>query len=509
MTTVKITRLIPKIIFFLLVISVVALVVLYVFTAIGDKSRPPQYSGSTTGNGEETASDTDTPPVQSPEDSNLSPSEKARKRLSHLFDRDMNGETFLVATVDSLTVCPFGDSEDKVVLSRADCRAAVEEKYGLSVMPIVQTSKEIYESARNAVNSGMYYADILAIPNGDLGKFYTAGLLANMNSIPHTDYTADYYYGSITEAATLGNEIYGVFGAASFNPDYLPAVYFNKDIAAGAISEDLYDLVREGKWTFDKFAELNLTAETNNGNIFGHTSPFGKDIYLERAISAFGIDYVNNDFGSVPVVDFMEGDETENPVMIRANAAVDTLYKLFFTDNTFVDLPADSARSYFIDGAVLFSIDTLDFATWISDSQVNWGLLPMPKYDEASEYIAPLPKEAPIFCVLKNTPNYEASGLILEGLNVAAYDYTLETYIQDRIHYHLRDSDSIAMLRIICESPTADFTSMYASGFKNLDNATFKAVSGGITTRSTLNNLYRQYRYYANDSLEKGVTVYP
>lgn len=452
---------------------------------------------------------TDTVPTQPSEEEKLTPADKARNRLSQLFSRDMNGETFLVATVDNVTVCPFGEGEDRVILSRADCRAAVEEKYNLSIMPIVQTGKELYDAAKSAVNSGMYYADLLAIPNSELGKFYSAGLLANMNSLPHTDYSADYYYGDIIEETTVGNEIYGVFGAASFNPDYLPAVYFNRDIAKEALGENLYNIVKEGKWTFDKFAELNLTAEANNGNIFGHTSSLGKDLYLERAISAFGIDYVNNDFGSIPAVNFMEGDEAENPMITRANAAVDTLYKLFFTDNTFIDLPAENAMSYFTDGAVLFNVNTLDFATWISDSPVKWGLLPMPKYDEASEYISPLPKDAPIFCMLKNVPNYEASGLILEGLNVAAYDYTLETYIEDRINYHLRDSSSIAMLRIICENTTTDFTAMYASGFKNLVSATSKAVSDGITTRSTLPKLYRQYRYYANDSLEKGVTVYP
>ncbi len=447
--------------------------------------------------------------AQSPDrDEPISSADEARNRLEALFSRDMKGETFFIATADDITVCPFDESDDKVIMSRADSRDAVAEKYNVSIITVKQTPAEIFEAAKNAVESGMYYADLLAIPNSELGRFYAAGLLANMNSLPHTDYSADYYHGSMINTTTVGNEIYGVFGAASFNPDYLCAVYFNKDIAERCISENLYDLVREGEWTFDKFAEINLAAEAADGNIFGHSSPLGKDLYLERAIAAFGIDYVDNSFGKVPELTFFEGDEVENPMITRANSAVDTLYRLFYTDKTFAELSAENAQSYFIDGAVLFSVNTLDFATWISDCPVNWGLLPMPKYDMGSEYISPIPKDAPVFCVLKNTPNYEASGLILEGLNVAAYDYTLETYIENRIHYHLRDSDSIEMLRLICDNPYSDFASMYASGFKNLDNATYKAVLGGITTRSTLKNLYKQYRYYANTSLEKGVTVY-
>lgn len=451
---------------------------------------------------------TDTLPSHSSKEDELTSADKARNRLSPLFNRDMKGETFFIATPDDVTVCPFGESDDKIILARADSRDAAEEKYNLSIITVNQTSAEIFEAAKSAVNSGMYYADLLAIPNSELGKFYAAGLLANMNSLPHTDYSADYYYGSAAAAATIGYDIYGVFGAASFNPDYLSAVYFNKDIAERCLTENLYDLVREGKWTFDKYAELNLAAEAADGNIFGHTSSLGRDAYLERAISAFGIEYVNNNPGEAPVLSFMEGDEAENPMITRATSAVDTLSRLFYSDKTFADLSVENAQSYFIDGAALFNVNTLDFAAWISDSPVNWGLLPMPKYSEESEYISPLGGDAPIFCVLKNTPSYEASGLVLEALNAAAYDYTLEAYIEDRIHYRLRDGDSIEMLRLICGNPTVDFTTMFASGFKHLDNATYKAVFGGVTTRSTLKNLYRQYRYYASSSLEKGVTVY-
>ena len=153
----------------------------------------------------------------------------------------------------------------------------------------------------------------------------------------------------------------------------------------------------------------------------------------------------------------------------------------------------------FSGGTLLFSVDRLDFIPDISDGKTEWGILPLPKYDASqSEYLSPMPTDSPVFCIPANVTSVENPGLILEGLNIAADGYVTDTWLSERINYHLRDSASISMLDIILEDVTADFAHLWASGFTHLENATTKAVYNGITTRSTIETLYKNYAAAAN-----------
>ena len=133
----------------------------------------------------------------------------------------------------------------------------------------------------------------------------------------------------------------------------------------------------------------------------------------------------------------------------------------------------------------------------------------MPKYDETDEaYISPMSTSAPIFCALGNTPSYETSGLVLEALNAAAHDYTINAYLNERIDYHLRDTQSVYMLEYILKNPTLDFSHMFASGVSGLANAAYNAVVNAVTTRSTLDNLYKNNKAAANRALTAAVQIY-
>lgn len=423
--------------------------------------------------------------------------EESEKRLSELVYRDLGASSVIIASaVSANLICPSGETESEVVASRNLMTRAVEEKYGTKILVNPVNVSTMLDEAKAAYASDMYYADLMAVPQSMVGAFYAAGILSNMYSLPFTDYTKEYYYEELNEAAVIGNTLYAVSGAASFDPDSLGCVYFNREL----VGDDVYKLVTEGKWTLDKYAELAKNANTLD-LVNGHGSGLDCDEYIELLVASIGIKYVTNAKGQLPTLSYMD----DIMMSERADEAVDQIYELLFSDKTYTQ---SGAYEGFDSGELIFYTDRLSSTALLADSDTRWGLLPMPKYDESESYRSPMSSDSPVFCALLNTPNAETSGLVLEALNAVSYEYVEDIYFSTLRDHYLRDNSSINMLEIILSSPYADFTSMMSSGFKNLAGATSEALRNAVTSTASLNAYYNRYSAAAKRELSASAVIY-
>lgn len=427
----------------------------------------------------------------------------ARKRLEALTDVDFNSSAIIIATHDSSTVCPVVDNESPTIAARADCQLAVEEKLGTKIITNVSDGAALLEEARAAYKSDMYFADLIAIPAYMLGSFYSEGILANMYSLPYVDYDAPYYNSEFISNALAGSALPAVSGAANFNPDYLNCIYFNREILETLSTENIYKTVASGEFTVDKFRELTLAAKS--AKISGHASFFSISDYIDVSASAQGLIYTSlSTQEKAPEINYMDNSYKqvfENFVGVMRN--------LIYKDKSFYNKNSESARQTFEKGTLLFINDTLDYMKEISNHEIEWGILPMPKYNlSQSEYISPLTDDTPIFCVLGNTPSYSTSGIVLEALNITAYEYTELIYKEEAANYYLRDSGSINMIDTIIDGAKFDFSHLYASGINGLENATYGAVSSAVINNSSISYLYRARKSAANRAITSKIKIY-
>ncbi len=445
---------------------------------------------------------TDIQPVDTTENTDTAPENTPIDPLAHVKNADLSASAVIIATVDGTTVCPMTPDGDPVITARSSVKHAVEEKFGTTIITTVTDSRSMLEDAREAYNSDMYYADLIAPASKDVGKFYAEGLLANLYSLPHVNFTAEYFDSGMLAAAVAGDGIYAVSGAANFNPDYLNCIFYNRTIADSLGLGDLGALVKDGKWTVDKYRELAITASASLG-ISGHGSVHELNGYIDVLALSQGIDFVSNSEGTVPVVDYLEDSKAA-----KSKAIVDNISSLIYADNTFTKSFGDNCRSQFTSGTLLFMTDSMYVAEWISDSSTDWGLLPLPKYsEEQKNYRSLISPDSPVFCALVNTPGYETSGLILESLNASAEDCIIDAYKNKLIDYFLRDSSSIAMLDVICDSAVNDFVHMYASGVSSLESATVDAVRRAVTTSRSIDPYYRNHKNAANRAISLSIDV--
>ncbi len=423
---------------------------------------------------------------------------EAAERLEELEYRNFSKSSVIIATaVSPELICPSGETDSEVIAARTLTSNAVEEKFNTRIIANPVSRESILEEAKEAYASDMYYADLIALPQTMVGSFYAAGILMNMNSLPFADYSQPYYYEKLNRAALLGDTQLAISGAASFDPDSLACVYFNRD----KLGNEPYSLVTSGGWTIDKYRELAKTSSSIDG-VSGHGSSFDREGYIDSMIASMGLEYVTNVRGQLPTLDYMN----DYSMSARAESIVDKLYDLIFADKTYSQ---GSSLGTFSSGALLLYTGTLSSTASLADSQVNWGILPMPKFDAAqTEYCSPISDDSPVFCALANTPNSETSGLILEALNSASYEYVEDIYFSQLRDRYLRDNSSINMLEIILENPSSDFTKMTSSGFSQLAAASYEAVRSAVTSSSSLESIYRRYSSAAEKELSRSTVIY-
>ena len=121
----------------------------------------------------------------------------------------------------------------------------------------------------------------------------------------------------------------------------------------------------------------------------------------------------------------------------------------------------------FAEGRALFNFAGLNRVTLFREMETDFGILPIPKWDEAQEEYHNVVSLycAALIAVPKTAGNLERTGVVLEALNAesmytltpAYYDITLKTK-------SARDEESSAMLDIIFDSRVYDLGNMFAWG---------------------------------------------
>ncbi len=120
-------------------------------------------------------------------------------------------------------------------------------------------------------------------------------------------------------------------------------------------------------------------------------------------------------------------------------------------------------RRYFL----LFSMAALFYAPQFRDMQDDWGIIPMPKYDETQQnYYSPgFPNCYPITVVPASNDAPDDTGILLEEMSYIGYTKLLpalyDTVLSGKC---ARDEDSVEMLDIIFGNTLYDIGMIYDFG---------------------------------------------
>lgn len=340
----------------------------------------------------------------------------------------------------SIEILPFEDSADAIKTAVAERNAIVENLLNIKIAEV--RSDTVLDDARNDISGEGYY-DILMpwmdyastlAADGSLYDLYTFSDIIHLDQ-PYWDQRAN-------SDLSFGNKLFfttGDFSLLTF--DCTHAIVFNKDLAEDSGCDDMYELLRNNAWTYDALwrnAKL-VTADTDGVDGMTFLDTWGFFLNENFTTSMFigaGERLTVKDSDDIPAM---------APINDRYSQVVDKIRQIY-NDNTstiiiegylsqlngkYSDVYA-AASAAFGEGRALFrSLSMVDLEE-LDDYSVNYGLLPVPKFnDEQDEYYNIVSAFlASCICISNAVLDPELSAAVAEAMAMASTDTVRRAYYE-------------------------------------------------------------------------------
>lgn len=281
---------------------------------------------------------------------------------------------------------------------------------------------------------------------------------------------------------------------------------FNKKLFEQYSIDYPYQMVKDGKWTFDKFAEIVKTASidlngdskmTPEADLYGITMGVW-DIPVQTFYSA-GDRVITIDTAGVPSL---------TPFNERT---VDIFQKFFdLVDNYNCYLNGISPvydGNMFRDGRSFFTGASMASLVTLRDMESDIGIIPAPKYNESVEkYYSLVDAGQNVFSVPKTAQDPERTSVILEALCAEGYRSVVPVFFEEALQVkYTRDDESASMLEIIRDGRIFDYgyfdaTISWDLSYigRNLSEPANRDFASFYASREklALNNLDKLYQQY-------------
>lgn len=408
------------------------------------------------------------------------PAETERTRGNYpddLPDTDLDGVRFRISVTDKYEYEMTAEEENGDICNDAvyTRNRLTEERFNLEIVSVVT---EMEATDDQAAHSGYISKTVLAGDDAfDLAGLYVwqaggcilEGCFIDWKGVPYVDYSKPWWIAAVNEAFTCGGRQYVAVSDLSVTTLQLTYAYlFNKKIADNYGIGDLYQTVGDGKWTIGVVSEL---AKRVYSDLNGSGKPDAEDLYAFVGDKVTGLDAYLPAFGQPLMTKDAEGYPRVSVNTERTVAALEKIYDLYYnSQGSYVveywdkyTMFADS-RSLFIQARIITLYDQL------RDMDVDYGILPYPKFDEAQErYLVNSVDNYSVLGIPVTASDTGMIGLVTEALSAESYRSVVPAFYEVALQTkYTRDEDSVAMLDIIMNGRNYDFSILHGSALNNL-----------------------------------------
>lgn len=296
----------------------------------------------------------------------------------------------------------------------------------------------------------------------------TDGYLADLYTIPELQFGEEWWDNVINDSLTINGKLYTASSPLHFmSLDLAWVLLFNQDMMDELGLEYPYDIVREGKWTLDKFneyitgvANLNgdssFTWDSNGSAVYGIAEHTGSPTAF---IYSAGNQLLERDGESFKFVGNTE----------RMYNTVDKLRSLFnvssgnaYQSNAAMETQSGYLYAFSVDRALFITCE-LKATLELRDMNSTFGLLPLPKYDESQpDYITSVNHITAFLTIPVTQPDMSRAGTILNALTYESWKSVLPIYYDVSVSQKgLRNDDSIEMLDIVRSNRGVQFSEVF------------------------------------------------
>ncbi|MGI6167752.1 MAG: hypothetical protein ACOYIA_06435 [Eubacteriales bacterium] len=298
----------------------------------------------------------------------------------------------------------------------------VEEQFDIEIVD----SDVNVDGVINSIAAGEDVYTIATINLSNIMRVVNLGYAVDFYTIDSIDLTNPWWDHNAEQKLSFAGRLYYTFSDMLITGlDNSRATYFNKTLLDQLQLENPYELVAAGKWTIEKMQQMAkvAVAELDGDGKITQLDRVGiannATTFYEAMLTGCDAEIMKQGRDGIPY--FTCFDEREFFINVYQG-----LLDLFTADNCYLITDTNTARSMFINGQTLFVVDTLLMASKSRQEDINFGILPVAKYDESQEkywHVSPNPHA---MMVPITTSDLTRTGVLLEALS-----YYSSTYYSD------------------------------------------------------------------------------
>lgn len=339
---------------------------------------------------------------------------------------------------------------------------AVEDAYHVSIIVETQKYSTIPKTVRNEFAVGESSYGAIATVIGQMSPLALEGALADFNDLQYYDESQEWWNHKVMQSLSITNKRYFGSGDIIYSDDLYPyVVYANTGLAIQLqLGVNFYELVQEKEWTLEKFHELAVLAvadldgdgevcsslDDQYGAIDG--TSFARALYYTAGKGVISLDE--------------EGYPTWELTPGHGDEVLSKIVKALHVDNAVVDVGTKFNAKTAVEIMNLFNSDKTLFMpgdlkaaqtfTLMDNALQDFALLPMPLWEEDSEYICVM-NDAVVIGVPSRFTKKDDVSLLLSAMSRASVDTLTSAFFESILTYrYLANDESVEMLNLILDS---------------------------------------------------------
>ncbi|MBR5446016.1 MAG: hypothetical protein IKV57_07830 [Clostridia bacterium] len=333
---------------------------------------------------------------------------------------------------------------------------AVKERFNceFTLTPGGEWAKDV-TMLTNSVHAGSRDYDVsFLLPFATGGSVIVGGVLYNMLEVDHINFEKPWWHTDMNNQYTIGG--YLPFVSSDYlisSYQYANALIYNKKMAADYGVDNLYDMVRDGTWTFDAFERIitQFTADSDGDGTYTVNDTYGFASNMGYHAITWGYAAGNVSVHLDPASD--------SPVKLGWDNErfYDTclwLYDILYGSNLTFEIGWDKECDIKWDENRVFIQ-----AIWLADlerfrdCESDYGVLPYAKFNEEQDkYYTYVDARAGSLAIPIDAEGETISkvGLILEAQSCASHYDTLPVYTDSiQNSRYARDAETVEMIEYI------------------------------------------------------------
>ena len=411
-----------------------------------------------------TKTDGQTDTAQATEAVTEDPFADEKARYDALPALDLGGAEFVIAAQAGV-----GNSETEIYIEEADGdvihdavykrNLAINERFHCEIRV---NGCAVTSTVKQAVQAGDASYP-LAFPNiSEAAVLGQENYLMNFHDFDVIDLSGK-WWDQGTANMDIGGRVFFMSGDINIlDNDVTYIMLFNKQLISDNDMEEPYQLVRDGTWTIDAFAEMckNISMDVNGDALMDENDRYGY-VTTQQGPNTFfygsDLKYVEFDSNHVP---YLQVDST------KVTQVLEKVVNVTGQEHQVSYLPKDPpvGKTIFMEDRALFYGEVLSYIINLRDMNSEFGVLPIPKFDEQQDGYITYCENNSSTATIPNAGDPASAATVLEAMAIQSHMTVTPAYYEVALERkYSRDEESIEMIDIALANRIYDIGRVYTS----------------------------------------------